>query len=230
MANEVIFPFIAGQLTYFLVFNEKNGQVWNTSGTGAFEAYLSANYGVYAISATQQGSSPFYEGNFPTAIPAGAYGVIARNQTGGSASEGDATVAAGKIDWNGSATLPLSDMATSGQVGSIGPIRVARGVAIPNFLFKLVSSLDHNTPFTSGLVSGQILRDNGTFGSLQSGAASGGVGYTEKGNGWYSLIGLTSGDLLANTAALTFFATGVSGGTSDARDFAFVLQRVSGSI
>ncbi len=39
---------------------------------------------------------------------------------------------------------------------------------------------------------------------------------------------LTSGDLNANTVALVFTANGISGGTADQRDFAYILQRVSG--
>jgi len=231
MANEVFFSFAPGQTPYFIVFN-RNGQAWNLSGgsAGAFENYTSANYVNYAISATQQGTGRIYEGNFPSSIVAGIYSITAFNQIGGSPSESDAQVAVGDLNWNGSATLPLSDMATSGQVGQIGPIRLARGNQILNFPFKLVSSVDHITPFTSGLVSGQISKDGTSFTSLQSGLNSGGVGYTEIGKGWYALNGLTSGDLLANTVALTFTATGVSGGLSDQRDFGIVLQKVSGSV
>jgi len=229
MANEVFFPFVPGQIAYFIVLN-RNGQAWSLSGgsAGAFENYSSADYMNYAISATQQGTGKIYEGNFPAAIVAGIYSIVAFNQLGGSPGESDQTIAGGDFQWNGTVPLPLSDLATSGLVSQIGPIRLARGSQILNFPFKLVSSVDHITPFTSGLISGQISRDGGSFTSLQSGTNSGSVGYTEIGKGWYSLNGLTSGDLLANTVALTFSATGISGGVSDQRDFGIVLQKTSG--
>lgn len=212
---------LTGKTIYAQIRN-RIGQIWNTS-TVAFEAYLTANIANYAISATEQGSSGYYIATFPSAITAGVYSVILRQQIGGSVAESDPNSASGDLQWNGTVTMPLSDTATSGQIGQIAPIRLARGTMIQNFPFKLVSAADHITPFTSGVVSGQISRDGGgTFGALQSGA------FTETGLGWYTLQALTSGDLLANTAALVFTANGISGGASDPRDIALVLQRVSG--
>jgi hypothetical protein len=124
-------------------------------------------------------------------------------------------------DWNG-ATVGLADLATSGQIGLVSPMRLARGVGILNFPVYLKSSADHVTPFTSGVVSGQISRDNGSFGALQSGAI------TEIGLGHFNLFALTSGDLLANTVRLHFTATGISGGSSDPLPISLVLQRTSG--
>jgi hypothetical protein len=92
---------------------------------------------------------------------------------------------------------------------------------VTNFPFKMVSSLDHVTPFVSGVVSGQISKDGGAFGPLASGIIN------EIGLGWYRTT-LVSGDLLCNTAALSFSAVGISGGTADQRDFSLVLQRTSG--
>jgi hypothetical protein len=79
------------------------------------------------------------------------------------------------------------------------------------------------TPFTSGVVSGQIWRDGATSPSpLQSGA------FTEVGNGFYNLQALTSGDLLATTVKLLFSAQGISGGQADVLPMSVVLQRSSG--
>lgn len=220
MAGEIQFNYSSGKTTYTLI-RDRNGRVWNTSSL-AFETYNQANFADYVVAATEQGSSAYYAATFPSSIPAGVYSITAKVQVGASADESDPTIATGDEQWNGSATLPLSDLATSGQVGQIAPLRIARGTMVRNFPFKLVSSLDSKTPFTSGVVSGQISRDGGLFGPLESGS------FTEMGKGWYSLQALTSGDLLANTAALLFTANGISGGTSDQRDFSFVLQRVSG--
>lgn len=218
MANEVFFSFRTAATTYILV-RDRTGQIWN--GT-SFVAYATANYSLYTVSATEQGTASHgYAASFPTAIVAGTYSVEARQQLAGSAAETDPTIATGNYEWNGTVTLPLSDLATSGQLGQLGPMRLARGVMVLNFPFYLVSSSDHVTPLTSGVCSGQISRDGGAFGVLQSGTV------TEMGLGFYKCT-ITSGDILANTAALVFTASAVSGGQSDPRPFSFVLQKTSG--
>lgn len=222
MANEIQFPGPGTGRTCYAVIRNRIAQPWSTSGgTGAFENFVSGNYPDYGISATEQGVCNYYAATMPAAIPAGVYEITAYQQAGGSVAQTDPRVAGGSEQWNGTVLLPLSDLATSGQLGQLAPMRVYRGQMLQNFPFKLVSSADHVTPFTSGIVSGQIARDNGSFGVLQSGTV------TEMGLGWYR-VNLTSGDLLANTAAISFSANGVSGGTADQRDIALVLQRVSG--
>lgn len=210
-------PGEAGLTLDFLV-TSAAGQVWNRSGGGAFEAYNSSHYSTYTTSMTEQGvASALYLGNFPSTIPAGVYGIVAKRRAGADPAETDAVVSQGELHWDGSAVVPLSSLATAAQIAQIAPLRPARGVAIPNFLFKMVSATDSKTPLTSGVVSGMISRDGGAFGPLQSGA------FTEIGKGWYRLLALTSGDLLCNTAALVLTAAG-----ADQRDFGFVLQRTSG--
>ena len=220
MPGEVQYSYLHGATSYFEVRNSV-GQIWNTN-TLAFESYLSANFSSYFTSSTEQGvASAFFVGTFPAAIGPGDYGITAKGQIGGSPAETDPTVAVGDIQWNGTSVIPLSSLATSGQVSQLGPIKLARGVGVPNFQFYLVSSADHVTPFTSGICSGQIRRDAGSFVPLQSGI------FAEAGLGFYSVT-ITSGDILCNTAALLFTANGVSGGASDPRAFSFVMQLVSG--
>jgi hypothetical protein len=67
---------------------------------------------------------------------------------GGSALETDPTVAVGDVQFNGTAILPLSDLATSGQVAAFSPLRVARGTMLKPFPIYLRSSADHVTAFT----------------------------------------------------------------------------------
>lgn len=220
MANEVQFSFAAGRTAYFVVRNQTSGYVWN--GT-TFEAFTSGNWATYDIAAVEQGISAFYAGNFPSTIAAGVYSVISKEQLGGSPVQTDPTIAVGDFNWNGSIAVPLSDLATSGQVGQIAPIRLAKGVAISGFMFPMVSSADHVTNFTSGVISGQISRNGGSFGALQSGTI------TEVGNSYYK-VNLTSGDLNADTIALFFTGVGISGGTADQRNLSMILQRVSGSL
>lgn len=223
MASEIQFSYQASKTCYVLIRN-RVGQVWSTLSS-AFETYVTANYADYDVSATQQGTaSAFYAASMPSAITAGVFSITAKEQVGGSPAETDATIAAGDLQWNGTVTLPLADLATSGQLGLVAPIRLARGTMIQNFPIYLRSSVDHVTPLTSGVVSGQIARDGGSFGALQSGA------FTEVGLGFYNLSALTSGDLLANTVKVLFTATGISGGASDPLPFSFVLQRTSGQV
>ena len=196
-------------------------QIWN--GT-AFATYATVNYADFDVALVEQGSASFYYvGNFPTGITtAGEYYITVKRQIGGSVAESDPTVSTGAFTWNGSAIFPLSDTVTSGVIGQLAPIRLARGTQILNLKFYLKSSADHVTPFTSGVCSGQINRDGGTFGALQSGA------FTEEGLGFYRVQALTSGDLLANSVSLLFTANGVSGGSSDPCPISVVLQRTSG--
>jgi hypothetical protein len=210
----------AGATCYFLI-RSCSGQVWNVS-SGLWGAYSTPAYAGYPVSMTEQGAATgFYVGNFPGAIGPGQYSVVTKKQAGGSPAESDRTVGGENFPWDGGSIIPLAALATSGQLGQFMPQKVARGVMVQNFLFDLVSDTDNKTPLTSGVVSGQILRDNGAFGPLQSGLV------TEKGNGVYSVT-LTSGDLNADTAFLFFDGVKVSGGNAVRRKFSFVLQRVSG--
>ena len=219
MAGELQVSSITGITLYFLI-RDRNGNLWNTSSL-AFEAFNSVNYANYTITGTEQGSTGYYLGTFPSQIPAGTYAGLAKRQTGASPVQGDATIGGNNVEWNGSALAPLSDAATSGQLGGFFPMKAAYGVMIPNFPIFLKSSSDHVTPLTSGIVSGQISRNGGAFGALQSG------NFTEVGLGFYS-VNLTSGDMAGKSVVLYFTATGISGGTSDPLPMTILTQRVSG--
>lgn len=221
MAGEFAVDFGTGRTLYVQLRNRTSGFVWNGSN---FEAYSSASGNIfsYRIDLTEQGTaSQHYVGTMPSTVPAGIYDVTCKQRLGLPYLESDPNIAVGEVNWDGSRVVPLAALATSGQMSQVGPIRIFRGQMVQNFPFKLVSSVDHVTPFTSGTVSGQISRDGAAFGALQSG------GVSEVGLGWYK-VNLTSGDLLANTVALSFSAVGISGGTADQRDFGLVLQRTSG--
>ncbi len=221
MSAELQLSFEAGRTVYFLVRN-RTGSIWSTSGgTGAFETFTSVNYPEYKIAGTEQGTSgsAYYAGTMPAAVPAGVYSVLGLQQLGATAVESDRKIATGEVHWNGSARFPLSDIPVSGQIRLM---RLTRGEMIQNFPIYFKSAADHVTPYTSGSVSGQIARDGGSFGPLQSGA------FTEVGMGWYNLQALTSGDILANTAKLHFTASRSGGGEADPVPLALILQRSSG--
>lgn len=222
MANEIQFGGPGVGAICYCVIRDNTGRPWSTSGgVGGFAAFLSGSWADYVIQSTEQGVDNYFTSTMPAAIPAGVYAVSAHQQVAVSPAQTDPRVAAGDVQWNGTRLAPLSDAATSGQIAQFLPTRMARGEMVPNFPFLLVSSLDHVTPLVSGIVSGQISRNGGAFGPLQSGNVS------EIGLGFYSVT-LTSGDLLANTAALIFTAVSVSGVGSDQRSFSLLLQRTSG--
>lgn len=224
MANEILFSFVPGKSCYVLIFNDI-GQIWN-GNSQLFEAYNTSDYDNYAISATQQGAaSPYYEATFPVAIPSGDYQISGKQQLGGSVAESDPSIAGGDFPWNGSTLAAISSLVTSGQISTFAPLRLARGIMVQNFPLYFKSNTDHITPLTSGIVSGQIVKDpvsGSVWGPLQSGS------FTEQGNGFYSLRALTSGDMLGNTISLLFNAVGCSGGASDPLPMSFITQRVSG--
>lgn len=218
MAGEVQFSFKNGATAYFLTRNSV-GQLWNVSGAGAFENFVSGNYASYAISCNEQGSTGYYTGNFPGAIIPGTYAITAKQQLTGGAIASDPTVAVGNLEWNGSTVLPLSNLTTSGQLASLTLQELYKGQMVQNFPIYLKSATDHVTPLTSGVVSGQISKDGGPFGPLQSGA------FTETGLGYYNLQALTSGDLNCGTASVLFTANQISGGPSDPLPMSFILKR-----
>ena len=220
MANEIGFRGAGTGKTHFVLVRNGTNQIWN--GT-SFVAYATADFTTYDVVASEQGtSSNYYVASFPSTIAAGIYGVEARQQLGGSPAETDPTVAQGDFHWDGTVVIPLANLATSGQLGQAIPIRLARGTMITNYPIYFRSAADHVTPFTSGVVSGQISRDGGSFGVLQSG------NFSEVGLGHFNLGALTSGDLLANTVRLHFTAVGISGGSADPVPITIVLQRSSG--
>lgn len=219
MAGELQASFVTGKTCYFLLRN-RNAQISNVVVSG-FSNYATAAYSGYPIGANEQGSaSAYYTGNIPVYVPPGIYSAVLKQQIGANPAEGDPTVDVGDINWNGTNVAQLSDISVSGSTIILLP----RSWQILNYPFDLRSSTDHITPFTSGTVSGQIARDNGAWGPLQSGA------FTEIGFGTYVLQALTSGDTNANTMSLRFTAVNaVGGGACDPLTQHFILQRSSGS-
>lgn len=212
MAGEIQISYQSLRTVYAIV-RDSIGRVYSSSGTGGLGSWLDNSYSTYPISLTEQGTSAFYAGDMP-AVAAGTYNLVAKNQVAGSPAITDPTIGEGSLEWGGSTVIPLSSLASSGQIHGV---RLTKGNAFSGLPFYLVSSADHVTPLTSGVVSGQISKNGGTFGPLQSG------NFTEIGLGWYR-VGLTSGDLNADAVALVFTATAVSGGTSDPRNIGLLTQ------
>jgi len=111
MANEVKISHATGSTLYFRVF-DGTGQVWNTSGTPAFEAWSNGNVTDYDTALTDKTSGE-YIGSFPSAA-AGTFWVIAFLQDGGSPAIGDVAVSSvSHIVWTGSAETTLEDAISS---------------------------------------------------------------------------------------------------------------------
>lgn len=216
MAGEIQISYEVGLTVYFLTRNS-NAEIWSSSGY--FETYTTANYAYYVTQMTEQGvASAYYEGTFPAAISPGIYNILGKKQAGGSPLETDQSIGSQNFEWGGDEQVYLGQLAYSGQIAQFLPTKLTKGWMVPNFYFKLVSAADHITPLLSGIVSGQIARDASSYVALQSGDV------TEVGLGAYRVT-LTSGDLNADTAMLTFNAVGVSGGAADQRDFSLVMQK-----
>ena len=227
MSAEIQFPGAATGATHYFIVRNAIGQPYD-SVTSAFQAYLTANYSGYVNSTSEQGTnSNYFVGNFPSigAASGGVFNVVAKRQTGANPAESDPNVATNEFHWNGSLQVPQAHLTTSGQLGQAIPLRLARSVAVSGFPFYMVSSTDHVTPFTSGVCSGQVSRDGGGFGALQSGLVVG--AYSEIGLGWYR-CNLSSGDLAGNQLILNFQAVGISGGAADPVNLYIPMQRTSG--
>jgi hypothetical protein len=107
MAKEIQALAPAGSVVYAQIVRQSDGKFWNPAG--AFETYLTANISSYALAMVQAGTaSGFYTADFPTAIAAGKYSVVARIRAGGAPAEADAVIATGEILWTG--LLPVKDM------------------------------------------------------------------------------------------------------------------------
>ncbi len=86
-----------------------DNQIWDTSGTPAFEAYNTASIANYGITCTEEGTaSQSYKGTFPTGITTpGLYFVDYFECVGGSLAEGDLCIGTQAIEWDGSAPISL---------------------------------------------------------------------------------------------------------------------------
>jgi len=106
MANEVKISHLKGSTLYFRVFNA-TGQVWNTSGTPAFETWSDGNVTDYDIALVDK-SSGEYIGSYPSTA-SGTYYIIAYLRAGGSPAITDVAVSSiSSIIWTGSAETTIA--------------------------------------------------------------------------------------------------------------------------
>ena len=106
-ANEVSLAYAVGNNLYFRIF-DSTGQVWNTSGTPAFEAWADGNVTDYDIVFIGTGGS-FYLGTFPT-LDDGTYYVIAYLRAGGTPAVADGVISSGFMEWESNAEIDWGAM------------------------------------------------------------------------------------------------------------------------
>lgn len=105
MSGEIQIVSATGLTLYALVFNQ-SAQIWNTSSL-AFESWTDGSIAHYIISMSEKGTSGVYAGNFP-ALSAAIYGVVIKQQAGGSPAANDSFLGSGDILWKGSAVFDLN--------------------------------------------------------------------------------------------------------------------------
>lgn len=106
MANEIKAPYNKGSTLYARVFND-TGQVWNTSGTPAFENWADGNVTDYDTALTDKTSGQ-YIGDFPSCA-AGRYKVVVYLQAGANPAITDGIVHEGEILWDGTSEIFRAD-------------------------------------------------------------------------------------------------------------------------
>jgi hypothetical protein len=104
MAGEIQFIFETTGSTLYYALRKLSAQMWNTSGTPAWEARTVANWGDYDIALSETPADSFlYLGDMP-AVDAGWYWVDIYEQSGASPAIADDTLVGQMLGyWNGTA-------------------------------------------------------------------------------------------------------------------------------
>ena len=104
MANELLIHYPTG-VTLYALLHDATGQVWNGA---AFAAPGSASWTDYDIAMAEVATATgLYRGTMPAAA-AGVYTFVVRKQAGGSPAVTDIAVGSGRIEWSGTAEVPLT--------------------------------------------------------------------------------------------------------------------------
>ncbi len=119
-----------GSTLYAVVFNAA-GQIWDTTGTPAFEALTTAAWanGDYDVALSAVDSSRWYLGTFPATIAAGDYTLAIYEQVGGSPAFTDTLLATTMMSWNGSAEVDATAIDTLTKAGGDGDLAAIKTAA-----------------------------------------------------------------------------------------------------
>jgi hypothetical protein len=110
MADKLYGQHASGR-TLYAQFWTATGTVWNGA---SFEAYVAGRWAFYDVALTEYGSSGLYSVTIPT-MAAATYITVLFEQAGGAVAEGDPTVGAATMAWDGSAIVDTSDIITHGD-------------------------------------------------------------------------------------------------------------------
>ncbi len=105
-----------GQTWYVFLIDPATGFWWNGS---AFEAYNASNYATYVVTSTEYGTTGVFRFTVPASLPSGTFAVGAKQRAGGSPAQSDPNGSGGGLEWNGTAVVPLSTLATLAQAVKI---------------------------------------------------------------------------------------------------------------
>ena len=150
---------------YARVIRATDGKVWN-SNSSEFEDYSTSSLtsGYYAITMTESGTaSKYYTGDFPSAIPIGLYSVLVKQKAGASCAEADTEIAAGTIEWTGTAVNNIANSDSNGRLDIIkiaGTSQTARDIGASVLLSSGTGT--GQLDVTSGVVKSNIAQILGT--------------------------------------------------------------------
>lgn len=151
MAGLIVTSGQSGLNMYAFVRNE-SGQIWNGS---AFAAYNVANWATYNINLTEQTSSGYYSGAFPS-TSAGRYHVSIHARLGASPAAGDEVVGQGFIVFDGTDVHDEVSLTTQQKTDVLTQVNNALDTAIPgsptaNSINERIKAIDDKLP--SGTIS-----------------------------------------------------------------------------
>lgn len=140
-------------LTAYAFIRDSSGNIWNGS---SFVSFNVANWATYAISMTEQTSSGFYSGAFPSSISQGRYYLSIHFQRTGSPTAGDEVIGQGSLNWDGSNVFDEVTLTAQQQTQVLNQVANALNTAIPasptaDSINERVKAIDDKLP--SGTIS-----------------------------------------------------------------------------
>ena len=165
MANEIRLSYLSGYTTYAIVRNG-SGQVWNTSGTPAFEAWVDGNIADYDIALTDK-SGDMYLGDFPTST-AGTYFIQYYIRAGAAPAITDSMIDTAPFVWDGTSEVTVGSFWGAGANTVTLTIRDTDGGTLSGVEVWVYTSNDSSGSITAPRLTGasgtvQFSLDDGVF-------------------------------------------------------------------
>lgn len=152
MSNELQFPYVSSGVTIDVFIRNYAAQIWHT-GSNSFVAYDVSSRPSCKIPLSEQGSSKYYVGDFPTAITGGFYYMEVFQRLGATPAESDVRVGQGLIHWDSTGVIGLNKP-------PVNIVQVTGSPIVPNVVVDAniirVSGLDVNLDTVQQLPTGQF--------------------------------------------------------------------------